>query len=174
MGKLLKMQPSLIHVKTKKDVVYTPRPLAAAIINHFEPTGVCLDPCMGDGAFYDYLPRPRLWCEIERGKDFFSHTQKVDWVIGNPPYSCLLAWIRHSFSIAQNAVYLFPLHRAMGSYQFMRDVNNWGGIKEILVVGTGSDYGFPFGHTLAVIHYQKDYRGLTSWDYESITKEALI
>ena len=69
MGKELKMQPSLIHMATKKDVVYTPAELARDLVSFFNPSGVCLDPCAGDGSFYDLLPEGREWCEIERGRD---------------------------------------------------------------------------------------------------------
>ena len=37
----------------EKDIVMTPVYLAKNIIEHFEPTGLILDPCRGEGAFYD-------------------------------------------------------------------------------------------------------------------------
>lgn len=161
---LLKIQPSLIHVPTDKDVVYTPRWLSKAIVDHFQPSGTCLDPCAGDGAFYDCLSENgRDWCEIERGRDFLSYTSRVDWCIGNPPYSRLLEWIRYSFKIADNVAYLLPLHRVMASATFLDDVTAYGGLKEVLHIGTGTDAGFPFGHALTVVHYQRDWCGGTRW-----------
>lgn len=163
-SKLIKMQPTLIHVPTDKDVVFTPRWLSQAIIEHFQPSGLCLDPCIGDGAFYDFLPEAsREWCEIENGRDFYKWTQPVKWCIGNPPYSHLLAWIRHSFTFAENVVYLIPLHRVMASATFLKDVARWGGLKEIYHVGTGTTAGFPFGHALAAVHYRKDWKLGTVW-----------
>ena len=53
------------------DVVYTPRAISKGIIDFLSPNGLCLDPCAGDGAFFDFLPNGSLWCEIEKGKDFF-------------------------------------------------------------------------------------------------------
>lgn len=38
------------------DVVFTPEPLAKMVIETFTPTGKCLDPCKGRGAFFQYLP----------------------------------------------------------------------------------------------------------------------
>ena len=38
------------------DIVYTPRNISSAIVKFLKPSGLCLDPCRGDGAFYDYLP----------------------------------------------------------------------------------------------------------------------
>src|SRR5688572_10647602 len=105
MGKLLKMQPTLLHVAAKKDIVYTPDWMARDIVLHFSPDGECLDPCFGGGVFHKYLPAGSHWCEIEKGKDFYAWKKTVKWIISNPPYSHLLAWIRHSFSIAENIVY---------------------------------------------------------------------
>lgn len=159
MGKELKMQPALIHVATEKDVVYTPRELAWDMVDYFRPYGACLDPCMGDGAFYDLLPAARRdWCEIERGRDFYAYTTRVNWIIGNPPYSNLLAWIRHSFKLADDIVYLMPLHRVFASAQFLKDLFAWGCVAHIRTYGTGTDWGFPFGHALAAVHYRKTYR----------------
>lgn len=163
---LLKIQPSLIHVPVRKDIVFTPRWLSKTIINHFQPTGSCLDPCKGGGAFYDYLPLGSDWCEINKGRDFLKYKGEVDWIIGNPPYSCLLEWIRHSFKVAENVVYLIPLHRIMSSASFLCDVEEYGGLKEIFFIGTGTDAGFPFGHALTAVHYQKDWHKGTTWsDY---------
>ena len=93
------------------DVVYTPVNVAKAIIKHLNPSGICLDPCMGDGAFYNNLPEPRQWCEIDRGVDFLETNVKVDWVIGNPPYSIFLEFLEHSFKIANNVSFLVPTNK---------------------------------------------------------------
>ena len=72
-SKLIQMQPILIHVPTMKDVVYTPRWLSKAIIDYFQPSGLCLDPCVGAGAFYDYLPEAsRIGARYRKGATFFS------------------------------------------------------------------------------------------------------
>jgi len=165
MGKLLLPQASLFHAPVEKDVVYTPDWLARAIVEHFQPAGACLDPCRGGGAFYSLLPSGSEWCEIGEGRDFFLWDKPVDWVIGNPPYSCLLGWIRHSFKVGENIAYLMPLHRVFASYEFIEEIKRYGGIKEILIVGTGATAGFPFGHALGVVHYQKGYSGPTQWTH---------
>lgn len=162
-SKLLKIQPALIHVPTERDVVFTPRWLSKAIIEHFHPVGVCLDPCRGKGAFYDYLPARKEWCEIDEGRDFLLWNKPVDWCIGNPPYSVLLEWIRHSFKLADNVCYLIPLHRVMASSTFLQDVSKYGGIAEILHIGTGTDADFPFGHALTAVHYKRGFRDGTVW-----------
>lgn len=161
---LKKMQPALLHVPITKDIYYTPRWLSKAIVEHFAPSGQCLDPCIGDGAFYDFLPEEsRDWCEIEKGRDFYSYKRKVDWCIGNPPYSNMLSWIRHSFTIADNIVYLIPLHRTFASLKFLKDIKIYGGVAEIYIIGTGTTANFPFGHALAAVHFKRDYTFTSKW-----------
>lgn len=166
MGKLLTPQASLFHAPVEKDVVYTPAWLAELVVAHFAPAGRVLDPCRGDGAFHRLLPGAE-WCEIAEGRDFFAWGERVDWAIGNPPYSCLLGWIRHSFTVADNVVYLMPLHRVFASYEFMDDIRKYGGIKEILLIGTGATAGFPFGHALGCVHYARGYEGPTRWTHRA-------
>ena len=165
MGKELKMQPSLIQMATPKDVVYTPPELARDVVAFFQPTGICLDPCKGDGAFYNLFPAGREWCEIEQGRDFYSWNTKVDWIVSNPPFSNLLAWIRHSFKVSSDIVYLMPLHRAFASAEFLRDLFAWGGVVHIRRYGTGGQWGFPFYHALVAVHYRAGYKGSTSWSF---------
>lgn len=166
-NKLLKMQPSLIHVPVAKDVVYTPEWLARDMVSYFKPSGKCLDPCRGGGVFFDLLPSGSDWCEIAQGVDFFKHTSPVDWIIGNPPYSCLLEWVRHSMTIASDIVYLVPLHRMLASASFMDRIEQWGSVAGIRRYGTGSDAGFPFGHALAAVHFSKRKTNTewTNYDY---------
>ncbi len=160
---LIKMQPVLMHVAAIKDIEYTPPKLAQDMVTYFSPVGVCLDPCAGDGIFFNLLPDGSEWCEIERGRDFYAWTKPADWIISNPPYSHLLSWIRHSFKVAKDIVYLMPSNRVFASAEFLDDVFEWGGIVHIRRYGSGSQWGFPFGHALSAVHYQKDYRGDTSW-----------
>jgi len=162
-SKNLKMQPTLLHVPAERDLVYTPPELARNMVRFFEPSGVCMDPSAGNGEFFNLLPIGSEWCEIERGRDFYAWTQPVDFIIGNPPYSHLLAWIRYSFKVARDIVYLMPSHRVFASAEFLDDLFEWGGVVHIRRYGTGSDWGFPFGHALAAVHYRKGYRGETSW-----------
>jgi hypothetical protein len=165
MGTELKMQPSLIHIPNQNDIVFTPAELAQDMIDFFEPTGFCLDPCAGEFIFYNLFPIGNGvdWCEITKGRDFYSWSSPVDWVIGNPPYSHYTAWMRHSMRVAQNILYIMPIYKVFSSGKFLRDMFNWGGIVHIRRYGTGSEWGFPFGHALSAVHYQAGYRGATMW-----------
>jgi hypothetical protein len=159
----IQMQPVLMHVPADSDRVYTPPELARDMISFFKPAGICLDPCAGGNIFYNLLPAGSDWCEIERGRDFYSYTRQVDWIVSNPPYSHYSAWMRHSMKVARNIVYIMPVYKVFASGKFLDDLFQWGGIVHIRRYGTGTQWGFPFGHAISAVHYQRNYIGDTSW-----------
>ena len=125
---LASAQPALLAMgRFGSDVVYTPDYVAADVVNHFKPAGRILDPCAGDGVFLRHLPAHAEWCEIERGRDFFQWLDPVDWLVGNPPYAVFSDWLRHSFTVARDIVYLIPVNKVFNSYSMMRDIAEWGG-----------------------------------------------
>ena len=143
---------------TANDVVFTPEWAAQDIVAHFKPTGKILEPCKGQGAILKYLPGAS-WCEITEGKDFFQWVEPVDWIISNPPYSVYSEWLRHSFLIAENIVYLIPINKAFNSSTMLADTYEWGGIAEIVHVGPGSALKFPVGFAVGAVHYKRGYHG---------------
>lgn len=151
------------EAKTPKDVVYTPAEVARDIINYFNPSGYLLDPCRGDGAFYDNFPAGcrRAYCEITEGKDFYNWSEHVDWVIGNPPYSIFHEFLKHSFSIADNVLFLVPTNKIFQSWKTMGMIKKWGGVKGMLVYGPGHLVGFPFGFSVGAFHFQKGFESPT-------------
>jgi hypothetical protein len=161
--KRIDMQPVLLHVAAPRDIEYTPAELARDIVSFFQPAGLCLDPCAGGNVFYDLLPAGSEWCEIERGRDFYAWTKPVDWIVSNPPFSHYTAWVRHSMAVSKNIVYLMPVYKVFASAKFIEEIFKWGGIRHIRRYGTGSDWGFPFGHAISAIHYQAGYNGPTNW-----------
>lgn len=154
------MQLALIPIqKTHRDVVFTPPDVARDIVEFFKPSGKILEPAKGDGVFLRYLPNDAEWCEIREGRDFFAWTKPMDWIISNPPYSCFSDWLRHSFEIAPNIVYLIPTNKPFNGDRLMREIYQWGGIKSIYQVGTGSSLKFEIGYAIAAVHFKKDWRG---------------
>lgn len=143
------------------DVVYTPTEVSRNIVEHLKPTGVCLDPCKGDGAFYNYLPEGKQYCEIAEGKDFFEWKGKVDWVIGNPPYSNFIDFLEYSFEIADNVSFLVPTNKIFQRQIIMEMINKFGGIKSMIVYGSGQLIGFPFGFSVGNFHFERNYKGGT-------------
>ncbi len=105
----MKYQPNRNYVSNDK--VMTPPPLARAIVDVLQPSGLLLEPCAGDGAFVEAL-RPFgdvEWCEIEKGRDFFSWTRHVDWIITNPPWSQFRRFLEHAMTVADNICFLAPM-----------------------------------------------------------------
>lgn len=155
----LTIQPQLLQVALDPiDVVYTPDWVARDMVEFFRPDGTILDPSSGDGVFLKYLPSSE-WCEIEKGRDFFSWNTPVDWLFGNPPYSQFSEWLDHSMSIAKNICYLVPCNKAFNSYSMIERVSEWGGMRHMRVYGPGSRLKFPIGYAIGAIHYQRDYSG---------------
>lgn len=140
------------------DIVYTQRKIAKGIIDILKPQGICLDPCKGDGAFYDYLPEGKQYCEISEGKDFFDFKEKVDWVIGNPPYSIFKEFLEKSFEIADNVSFLVPTNKIFQRQIIMEMISKWGGAKSIIIYGSGSLIGFPFGFSVGNFYFKKGYK----------------
>lgn len=143
-----------------KDIVMTPEWLAKDIISHYNPTGTILDPCRGQGAFYNNYPTPNKdWCELAEGRDFLTYTRKVDWIVTNPPWSKMREFLVHGMEIASNVVYLTTINHYTTKRR-IRDIRELGfGMKEIYCVPTPAKPFPQLGFQLAAVHIQKDYTG---------------
>ena len=145
------------------DKVYTPETLARQIISLYNLQGKVLDPFKGGGAFYNQLPSTtiNMWCEIDKGVDFFEFNEKVDWIISNPPYSIYTEVIKKSMEIADNIVYLVPLSKVVSSMGRLREIHQYGGIVSIHYFSSGRA-NFPFGFPSCAIYIKKNYKGDTT------------
>ena len=164
-----------MSMKPENDKVFTDPEFAKKLIKHFKPTGVCFDPCRGmdtdkynksGGAFYNNLPEPKFWAEIEAGEDCIDFHKEVDWTITNPPWSAK-AYRKvsgHCFKISKNVVLLTRLDVALGTYARLNDAKDNGhGLKEI-VVCKYKEAGFnDRGFALGAFHWEKGYQGGTTW-----------
>lgn len=140
------------------DIVYTPIELAQYILEHFNPQGFILEPCKGNGAFYNLMCEPKDYCEIAENKDFFEYTQHVDWIVTNPPWSLFRKFLEHSMNIADNIVFLITINHMWTKARIRMIQNASFGIKEILLLNTPNN--FPqSGFQLGAIHLQKGYSG---------------
>lgn len=146
---------------TANDRVMTPRPLARQIVHYFPIAGKALEPCMGDGAFLEPLAGivETDWCEVDKGRDFFDYTGKVDWIVTNPPYSIYDRFLSKCFEVADNVVLLVPLSKTLKSIRIERMVDAYGGLRSIHILGGGGVAGFPFGFLTGVVHYERGYKG---------------
>jgi len=139
------------------DIVLTPDDVAADVVRHFRPTGRILDPCKGEGAFLRHMPGAE-WCEIREGRDFFAWRERVDWIVSNPPYSIFAPWMRHSFTIAEDIVYLIPIQKVFISSKMMAEVWKWGGVVEVYVIGEGKVLNWDIGFCIGAVHFRRGYR----------------
>ena len=144
------------------DKIYTPDEIAKLIISKFNLYGKVLDAFSGGNVFYNNYPSnvEKYWCEIDKGKDFFKYNEKVDWILTNPPYSIFDNVLDHSFSIADNIVYLVPLSKIVSSMGRIRRIKIYGGVPYIYILGA-SKCGFPFGFPCCAIHIKRGYKGET-------------
>ena len=157
----------------EKDIVMTPVYLAKNIIEHFEPTGLILDPCRGEGAFYDnYNTDNKDWCELGEGKDFLEYNKKVDWIITNPPWSKMRIFLEHGMKIADNIVYLTTINHYTTKRR-IRDMKEMGfGIKEFYCVNTPTSKTWQgSGFQLGAIHTKRDLNGPITMSYEKIKEK---
>ncbi len=144
------------------DRVMTPAWAAKDIIEYFSPAGKVLEPFRGKGVFTDLCPTWD-WCELDEGRDFFAYTDRVDWVVSNPPYSKLRPVWRHAATISDNIVYLIPLRNFFSGYGFVKEAFAYGGIPSIRLYGTGSRLNFPMGNAIGAVHWRRGYTGATKW-----------
>jgi hypothetical protein len=138
----------------------TPPDVADVVVKHFKPTGRILDPCRGDGAFWRHMPGAE-WCEIREGRDFLDWQEPVDWIVSNPPFSVLMGFLTHSFKVAENVVYTIPASKIWQSIPYLELIRDFGGIREILILGRGRAIGLPLGFAIAAIHFKRGYKGET-------------
>ena len=154
---------------TANDVVYTPREIARQMIAFYDlkDDDRILDPCAGDGAFFDQYPSHILGksrMEITEGLDFFdwnvSLDPHIDWIITNPPYSIFPQFLEKCFEVADNVALLIPLAKLVSSLKRINMVMDYGGIVSMRIIGA-SKCGFPFGFPAAAIHMKRGYDGNT-------------
>lgn len=144
----------------EKDLVMTPEWLAKDIIEHFSPSGIILDPCRGEGAFYDNFPgNNNEWCELGEGKDFLTYSTKVDWIITNPPWSKMQQFLLHGMKVANNIVYLTTINHYTTKKRIRDMRENDFAIKEIYCVPTPRKPWPQLGFQLGAIHTQRGYSG---------------
>jgi hypothetical protein len=134
--------------------------MARDVVEHFRPTGKILEPCRGDGSFFDAFPHnaEKLWCEIQDGQDFFDFHGQVDWIISNPPWSEFRAFNIHAMNLATNIVWIIPLVHLCGKAR-IRDVEAKGyGPREFLLLDTPATWP-QGGFQIAAVHIQRQYAG---------------
>jgi hypothetical protein len=152
----------------KHDLVFTPRSLAREIIEHFPLHGKLLDPCRGDGAFYDYFPEhcETDWCEITQDRDFFDYDEHVDWIVTNPPWSRIREFLEHGMEIADNIVFLVQMVHVCTKARLRAIRDSGFAFKEFYSVPTPPSPWPQCGFQVAAIHIARGWKGSTLFSGE--------
>ena len=150
--------------KGGNDKVWTPDDVAVRIVSHFAPSGKCLEPCKGGGAFMRAMPLCD-WCEIDEGRNFLTTEGKWDWVVTNPPWSQFRPFLLKSMEVADNVVFLSLLN-AWFMRARVRDMRNAGfGIVEVLMLDTPKKPWPQTGFQLSAVHVKRGYHGPVVFNY---------
>ena len=142
------MNRSLALARTRKDDVrYTPIKLARKCIAavSVKPSDVLYDPFKGTGAFFDNFPsaNPKCFSEIDLGLDFFAHTDEVDWIISNPPFSCLTRVLEHCASLCRKGFGLIILSTALTPRRLALMQSNGFTLTKLTAFEVKHWFGFP-------------------------------
>ena len=151
--------------KTANDVIYTPLPVALKMIDMCGITEnmKVLDPSKGGGVFYNNLPKcDKHYCEIEEGIDFFNYNDRVDLIIGNPPYSLWNKWLEHTMKLTDKFCYI------LGCFNF-----TYNRVRDIIYKGYGITkfhllkVDWWFAHSFIII-FEKDKESIITVEDKSI------
>ena len=136
--------------KEANDRIYTPKPVALKMIEmcNLKEGDVVLDPSFGGGVFYDNLPDyvNKSFCEIEMDLDFFDYEDRVDCIIGNPPYSLWNKWLDHTMKLTDKFCYIFGMLNLTDT-RVRKIIDNGYGITKMHII----DIDWWFGHSFIVL-----------------------
>ena len=87
------------HRKVPNDEFYTPIDLVRELLRQtpFTAGDTLLDSAYGTGNFYKNFPE---YTKNSYSQNFFDETELYDWIITNPPYSKLDAWIQNTCAMS--------------------------------------------------------------------------
>ena len=159
------------------DLVETPASLARAIVNHFRPTGTCLDPARGEGAFFNAMLSKRNiavdWCEVREGRDFFNCDSRWNWIITNPPWSKFKPFLAHSLRLANEVVFLATLTHFVTRARLELIRTAGFGLREALLAPQPPLPWPPSGFQLAAVWLSRGWTGNLHFDSSMLTSEML-
>lgn len=153
----------------ENDLVMTPPELAKQLVNYIQPSGVCLDPSRGTGAFYDAMEvhaDELHYCEITEGIDYMtaSLSPKFDWVITNPPWSKIQPFMERSFVLAQNVALLATVTNFVTRKRLKTTFDAGFSITEFVMVPTPKSWTST-GFQVAMAIFKKIADQPTRWVY---------
>ena len=104
------------------DFYQTPKELAKRLFEkvEYEKGDSFYEPFRGSGSFYDIMPEPKYWTEIELGKNFFDYEIRADHIITNPPFRIdgkhsIIPIMERCFTLANKSVCMLVNHTTFNS-----------------------------------------------------------
>ena len=154
----MKSQPNRNY--KSEDRVMTPDGLAQLMVATFQPSGSILEPCAGQGAFLRALEGRGTvsWCEIEKGRDFLNSTEKVDWIVTNPPWSRFKEFLIHALSLSDNVVFLATVNHWWTKRRVREVIDAGFGYRHLLLVDWPKEFPAS-GFQLGAMHVQRRFDG---------------
>jgi hypothetical protein len=124
-------------------------------------SGRVLDPCRGQGAFYNLFPShcEKLWCELDEGVDFFDFGEPVDWIVSNPPWSKIKDFMDHAMTIANNVIFLITTNHAYTKARVKVAQKHGFRVRGMLHMPTPPKPWPQSGFQLSAIWWQRGYLG---------------
>lgn len=98
------------------------------------------------------------WTEIQSGRDFFDWTERVTWIVTNPPWSQIRRFLQHAMRVADHVVFLMTINHVWTKAR-LRDIREAGfGLCEIVLVDMPPS--FPqSGFQLGAVHIRRGWNG---------------
>lgn len=108
-------------VEKTTDFYYTTNDMAKFLIGKTPIEGSVLDAGSGrNKVWYNNLQEPKFECEFERGQDYYKWEQRVDWVVGNPPWrfdgkNQIWPWMEKASEIADKGFAFLLNHKVFNT-----------------------------------------------------------
>lgn len=105
------------------------------------------------------MPAGSEWCEIDSGRDFWDWSMPVDWLVSNPPYSCIDAVLEHSARLARKGFgYLLGINNLTPRRIEAMDKAGFG-ITKVHLCKVFKFYGMS-----AFVLWQRNHDGIVGYD----------
>jgi hypothetical protein len=108
--------------------------------------------------------RTITWCEIDRGRDFFEWTERVDWIITNPPWSQFRRFLEHALEISEHVCFLATVNHWWTKRRVAAVRRARFGYRHLLLVDQPAEFN-DTGFQLGAMHIEKGYAGPLSVQY---------
>jgi hypothetical protein len=156
----MKHQPNRNY--RSNDVVMTPRWLAEMLVQSLQPSGHILEPCAGQGAFAEALrPYGQVSAlDVTAGHPGFEWwTERVDWVVTNPPWSQFRTFLVHGMEVADHVALLSTVNHWWTKRRVTEVRRHGFGYRKLLLCPWPQEFpasGFQLGMMLIERGYKGD------------------